>query len=601
MVVAIPGSGKTEVSVRYAERILSTSNISGIAMLTFTDAAAKNMKRRLEKNLPRSQTIRAFPSTFHSMAVQMWRTVNIFKRIVMGGHLSIYVERAVRACNTAITFEDAQSMIERIGQHLEIPRGEYTTTQLKLFSTYENIMKKDGKVDLNQISREVIHGLRDGTIRPISETLGVTHICADEFQDSDDLQYQFLYEHAIRGCTIMVVGDDDQSIYGFRNANGVDNFRTMQEDLGAKAYSLKICYRCPPAVLKVANNLIQHNSDRIPKQLNSHLEVGGKVECHGFLDEEEQIEKVVDGIIANQGGWAILARTNKEIDSVELELAKHKLKVKRLGGKSFFDAADVIAYIKSMWMLTHRNSRYLPDFLAFMHEEEMVIDMAKDSISNGISFENTVTTLVQSRMLLTHTQAVFDMFLYEELPSAPEKTVNAAYQRKILSMIMAQRKMNSPGAMGTMADILTKTATFTGNLAGAANQFHDRITKISAKKDEKIGDDEVVIATLHGSKGLEFPKVVILSCQDERIPQPDKNGVGEAHWEEERRLFYVGITRAEKYLRLCFFKEHVTFLKEAIPDEIDAALALREQGPVQGDQETNFDAMKEAFLDSVIK
>ncbi|MEQ6347841.1 ATP-dependent helicase [Vibrio sp. 10N.222.51.C8] len=598
MVVALPGSGKTEVSVRYAERVLTDSEQHAIAMLTFTDAAATNLKRRLKSTMPRSQTLRVFPSTFHSMAVQLWRQTNSYKTIVMGGHLNIYIERAMRACHVAMSYEEAEKTISTIGQYLTIPRSEFSSIKLKLFAAYESIMRKEGKVDLNQISRDVIHGLRDGTIRPLSETLGVTHICADEFQDSDDLQYMFLYEHAKRGCCIMVVGDDDQSIYAFRNARGVDNFRNMQADLNAKAYSLKICYRCPPAILNVANNLIQHNVERIPKELRSHVEEGGVVDCHGFKDEDHQVESVVEGILADQGGWAVLARTNKEIDTVELELSKHKVKVKRLGGKSFFESADVICYIKLMWMLTHRNSRYLQDFLAYMHEDEVMIDMAKSAKSNGIDFIGTVTTLTQSQSLLIHTQSIFEMFMHEGVPKEPSKTVNAEYQRKIISMVMAQRNMNSPAALGAMADILTKTAASLGSLAKAADQFHDRITKINAKKAEKIGTDEVVIATLHGSKGLEFPKVAILSCQDERIPQPDKDGLGEKHWEEERRLLYVGITRAEKYLRLCFFKEQLSFLREAVPDRIELAVQQRNEEPDSAAQAEKLQQLKNEFLNA---
>lgn len=115
MVVAIPGSGKTEVSVRYAERILTISPTDAIAMLTFTDAAAKNMKRRLEGSLNKSQSVRAFPSTFHSAAVQMWRQLNSYKRIVMGGHLNIYVERSLRSCNSAMDFDQAFATIDSQG------------------------------------------------------------------------------------------------------------------------------------------------------------------------------------------------------------------------------------------------------------------------------------------------------------------------------------------------------------------------------------------------------------------------------------------------------------------------------------------------------
>lgn len=595
MVVAIPGSGKTEVSVRYVERILTLSPTDAVAMLTFTDAAAKNMKRRLEGSLSKSQSVRAFPSTFHSAAVQMWRQLNSYKRIVMGGHLNIYVERALRSCGSAMGFDQACATIDKMGQELKLDRSKYNTMQLKLFHTYQSIMKKENRIDLNQISRDVILGIRDGSIHPLSETLGVTHIVADEFQDSDDLQYQFLLEHAKRGVNIFVVGDDDQSIYGFRNANGVNNFRNLQTDLAAKAYSLKICYRCPPAILEVANNLIEHNEERIPKQLKSHLDTGGHVDCKGYQDENDQVEKVVKKILVDPKGWAVLARTNKEIDNVELELTKHKMKLKRLGGKSFFDAPDVIAYIKLMWMICHRNSRYLADFLGYMHESELCIDGVKDMIEAGISFDNIITSIKQSGTLGIHTQSAFQHYFHEELPHGQNKKTAAHYQRQLISMIMAQRNMNSPGAIGAMADIITRTAEGLNSFKAAVDQFHDRIAGFSSKQDQKISEDEVVIATLHGSKGLEFKNVAILGCQDERIPQPDKDGLGLPHWEEERRLFYVGITRSEEYLHLAFFKPKIGFLREALRERADAALADLENASAhqEVDHEAELAALRE--------
>lgn len=569
MVVAIPGSGKTEVSARYAENILSHDPNAGIAMLTFTDAAANNLKRRLKGNLQRDQLSRAFPSTFHSMAVRMWRTANDYKAIVMGGHWESYVERAVRDSGSAMDYEVAKAFIDKIGQHLEVPESEYSSIQLKMFSSYTKLLNKENKVDLNQISREVIIGMRNGSILPLTQTMGLTHICADEFQDSDDLQYDFLVEHAKHGATIMVVGDDDQSIFGFRNANGVKNFTKLQESIGAKAYSLKVCYRCPQSVLNVANNLIQYNQDRIPKQLISNLEDKGKVELNRYTDEQSQCEEVVCDIISDPCGWAILARTNKELDLIELEMAKHKLPIQRIGGKSFLDANLVVSYIKLVWMLTHSNSRYISDAMGFTHCKESDINQVKEMVSQGIPFRALTTHIIE---LSLGTPAFLDIIrLYEEdkIPKTESKIENAFFQRKLLGGIRFARSMKFAEPMATMADILTRTAYECGCLDQAVDIFHERITKVNSKKDIKIDDSMIVLSTLHGAKGLEFSKVVILSCQNDRIPQKDKDGLGEKHIEEERRLFYVGITRAESYLRLCYFKNKTRFLAEAAPDELE--------------------------------
>lgn len=595
MVVAIPGSGKTEVSARYAENILSSDAHSAIAMLTFTDAAANNLKRRLKGNLTFDQLSRAFPSTFHSMAVQMWRTSHDYKSIIMGGHWESYVERAVRDSKSAMDYDAAKTLVDKMGQHLILPAAEYSSTQLALFRSYQKLLKKEDKVDLNQISRDVIIGMRDGTILPLTQTMQVTHLCADEFQDSDDLQYEFLVEHAKHGATIMVVGDDDQSIFGFRNANGVENFSKMQTSLGAKAYSLKVCYRCPQSVLDVADNLIQHNQNRIPKQLLSNLEDQGLVELRRYTNEEDQSERVVKDIVADPAGWAVLARTNKELDMIELEMAKHKLPIKRIGGKSFLDAHLVVSYIKLLWMLTHHNSRYISDAMGFVHCEEDDINQVKSLVRQGLPFRAVTRQILDLRLGTPAFVDIIRMYEDDEIPSTDTKTENASFQSKLLDMVCLGRSMNGSGPMGTMADILTRSAHESGSLQFAVDNFHERITKISSKKDLNVSDNTIVLSTLHGAKGLEFPKVAIMSCQDDRIPQKDKDGLGERHIEEERRLFYVGITRAEQYLRLCYFKNKTRFLEEAHPLELDRVNSAYESQPTDEEKLEHIESMRAAL------
>ncbi|MGR5159747.1 UvrD-helicase domain-containing protein [Vibrio owensii] len=563
MVVACAGSGKTETSSRYTEARLNESITSVVMMLTFTDAAAKGMANRLDKNLDRSIRSRALSSTFHSCALKLYRERHPDKRLVMSWGQQLIIERAMREVSSKrLSLDSALQTIDKIGRILKPKKSNYPKAQWALYERYCELRDAEGKVDFNQISREVVLGMQNNSWKSLVELDGITHLVADEFQDCDELQLAFLLEHARRGVVVMVVGDDDQSIYQFRGSKGFDNFVNFQQALNADAIALRICYRCRPQVLETADRLIQFNHDRIEKELISNFESGGAVTVNGYGDNDEQIDAIVQDICREPMGVAVLSRTNKELDNIELMLNSHNIKTIRIGGKSLWENINAVAYIKALVVGYHpKGAQYLVSLLSYLRCSEEQINHVKTQLHQRLAatdiFQYLVTELSGSQ------SSLFKLFLNHHIERTHEKKNNCDWQKPLIHHLVNARNLKSNAVASLIADILTQRAYRTGSLLSAIEELANSVLFNPRKKDLVINKKDVVLSTLHGSKGLEFKRVHIMNVVENKIPAEDVDGLGIAHIEEERRLFYVGITRAEETCNMHFVNKPSFFLKEA--------------------------------------
>lgn len=577
LVVAIPGSGKTEISSRYAEKNLSQSRNNVIMMLTFTDASAKSMATRLDKNLGVMNRSRALSSTFHTCAMQLFKCAYKGRKLIMGFRQEMLIERCVRDLSLKMSMKDAVKYIDEMGRKLNLKRKDYSSSQLKLFDKYNQL--KSNQVDFNEVSREVIIGIRNKTIPSLIDINRVTHICADEFQDCDELQYEFLKVHHELGAVILAVGDDDQSIYGFRDAGGYDNFLNFQTDFNAKAYALKVCYRCYPRILQSANNLISFNNDRVPKQLNSSFDCGGEVSVHGFYDGMKQENFVINDVLNTPNSVAILARTNKELDDYELALTSHGIKPIRIGGKSFWENVNAVGYLQLIAVAAHTDGiKFLPDFLGYLKNDENVVLQSKKIVAKQLSRHDTLSQVVDISGINIGAQEILEHIQTTSTSMCRDAKSITSWQKPLVRMITQARGLKKSSVAGIISDIITQSSAASGSFSKAVFDLVNTVFFGISRKNIQITKNDVVISTLHGSKGLEFGRVHIINIIEDKIPAEDKDVLGMVHVEEERRLFYVGITRAEKRLYLHFVSQPSYFLKEAECDLTKKALLkLRER------------------------
>ena len=249
LIIALPGSGKTFTFISLAEAILKMDDSHSVLLVTFTNAAAGEMKQRIEKRLGKQMARRTKSATFASLMMHQFKQISRGRKPVIGAEQYTFVKRALASLHmNTDEIEEWLTKIEQMGRDLNYVSDD--TPSSKVFERYIEILNDDNRYDLNLMARELIHGMRSGEVKPYKHT----HLLVDEFQDTDAIQLEWVscmgeVGAGGEGAKIAVVGDDDQSIYSWRGSLGFEAFLEFKERFGASAYVLSRCVRCAPAIL----------------------------------------------------------------------------------------------------------------------------------------------------------------------------------------------------------------------------------------------------------------------------------------------------------------------------------------------------------------
>ena len=235
---ALPGSGKTHTSMELVKNLLEPKENKAV-MVTFTRAGAGEMRERVEKKLTAEQQKRVRVSTFHSLFISMYKAAGGYKKIIMGADQDNIIRMAVKSVDAALLddYMDVVQSIDLLGRQLDPDMGAVPSLHAEVFRKYQNLCRKYNKTDLNALSREVVLKLQNNEMKP----LNCTHMIVDEFQDSDEVQVEFLLLLGRAGVIVMTVGDDDQSIYSFRGAMGYTGMVKFLDEFKIKAFVLDTC------------------------------------------------------------------------------------------------------------------------------------------------------------------------------------------------------------------------------------------------------------------------------------------------------------------------------------------------------------------------
>ena len=562
LVCALPGSGKTHTSIQTCKQILDTDPQYNMIMVTFTNAATKEMYARLKKVLPAHYMARVKVATFHALALEQSKQLKNIGKLCIGAKQTSMIIRALRKSHFKGNWDQAIKFLGQYGA-MVIPEQlpDDATGGWSLYQAYIQLMKSHKLADFDMLCREVRIGLANGNVTPYPHS----HILVDEFQDVDETQAAWVIAHGETGTKITVVGDDDQSIYGFRGSKGYEAMQRFQEEFDAVGHVLTICFRCRPEVLLAAKALIEHNIERIPKDMTTSMGPGGHVEIRGFCDAEYQAETILR-MIQKPGEWAVIARTNRHLDYIEALLQAYRIPVKRLGGKSFWDHPEVDAFLKLLFSLRHPYStKYLNEVLGWLEEDEEQILSICEAAKKAKGFPN-----IKADEAGWHPSVIW--FHQYWLPMSLNTKDADDLQSRITTLIgkCREAKGKTPdqglAAAAKVADILSL------QLEG---DFHERIDRViyrleenKKNKPEEITEQGVVtLTTMHGCKGLEWEKVIVASCCHKVVPSKKANCE-----EEERRLLYVAMTRAEQELYLFYYESVSHFLMEAFPESIPETL-----------------------------
>lgn len=554
LVVACPGSGKTRVIVVKIGHILSRSPKSRVCAVTFTRDAANELKKRLIDDIG-SEVVnkRTRVGTFHSLAIRQLRACGQIGKVASPAEQQIFVQRALASCEADITYEEAVQTIETV----KSSRGPVPEEDSPLYQAYAALLKRAQVEDLYDVLKKSLTLMQQGVVPPYP----VEYMLVDEFQDTDEIQLAWVLEHVKAGTRVTVVGDDDQSVYSFRRAlgyQGMDRFRTAT---GATLIALGTNYRCRSEILSAAETLICHNQERIAKTLRAARGEGGKVSSQRYSSRTQEAEALIEAIqpslipLQNDswftytvpaGQWAILARNRRTLDIVEEALHARRIRYVRPPSESIWTRPPFVFFISMLRSVQSGGADGIDQtlhFSGFTQEHlEIVHDALKGELWRLLDGEN-VQKLAGLPDDISKTLQSFSTCASGWRTQARQGN----YKLAILGVAewFADR-IRKPDEKELFQSLSESVCRLNGSLAQRVNT----LTLPANGNGDEEGPSGVSLMTMHGSKGLEFDNVWIIAAEDGVIPSP-KNPV----YDEERRLMYVGMTRAKNVL---FISSRVT-------------------------------------------
>ena len=601
MVIAGAGSGKTRVlTYRIAHLLEEGVDPWAILALTFTNKAAGEMKQRIAARVGESRARRLWMGTFHSIFSRILRTEadrigyssnftiydqtdsqNLIKSIVREMQLdektykpSVVQNRISNAKNRLITASAYVSNAD-IYKHDQFKRIPMTG---KIYERYEQRCRQSDAMDFDDLLLNTFILFRDNTDVLEKYGKGFRHILVDEYQDTNYAQHCIVWQLTRNGAKVCVVGDDAQSIYSFRGAN-LDNmlkFSKLYPD--SKLFKLEQNYRSTQTIVEAAGTLISKNHAQIPKNVFSENEPGDKIKvlcAHSDLEESEMVvNRLLDLHTFKDVPWremAILYRTNAQSRPLEEALRKRGLPYKIYGGLSFYqrkEIKDVIAYFR---MSVNPNDeeafKRIINYPARGIGQTTLGKIQSIAMDSGVSLwsvlcdpagyaldvnSGTAAKLAAFRSMLESFQADASKVDAQQLAG------RIVEESGIMRELRADSTVEGESRRQNVEELLANITQFCVDRKEEGNEhclMTDYLSDVSLMTDQDNETDEdlekVTLMTVHAAKGLEFDAVFIVGLEENLFPS-DMSGDDERQIEEERRLFYVAMTRARKHLTLLF-------------------------------------------------
>ncbi len=613
LVLAGAGSGKTRVLVnRFAWLVCQhQQDPYNIMVVTFTNKAAKEMSNRLNK-MDLTNIYNGWIGTFHSLSHKLLRLHNVaaklgnnFEVIDSEDQLKV-IRRLLKQFNIdedAFEPKKVQNFINRQkdqglrSNNLPKIQTKYDKIMFELYHHYENSCKSQNVVDFADLLLKSYELLRDNPDLLQHYRARFKHFLIDEFQDTNPIQYNFLKLLSSNAESITAVGDDDQSIYGWRGAKVENIVKYTKEFDTVNVIRLEKNYRSTKTILSAANAIINNNMDRMGKTLWTDAPEGKPIVLYGGLNEEDEalfIVKEIQKHIANSGKYsdiAVLYRSNAQSRAIEESLVKHGINYIIYGGVSFFERTeikDVLAYLRlAINPLDNAAFERIINTPARGIGDKSLEKIRSLSVQENISYFAVVQQLVTSgdtgafiNGLMNFLKIINDIITSfannnYTLTELVEKTINIS---GLLEELKRKKDAGSINRMENLQELINATAVFSGSqVAANAAVDSDNLTKVKAlldyaalegkeyiskEKDMTISEfGNVQLMTLHAAKGLEFPVVFLCGLEEGLFPHYFSKDSPDA-LNEERRLCYVGITRSMERIFISYAQKRRLFGRE---------------------------------------
>ena len=594
LVIAGAGSGKTKVLTHKIAYLLSEKNVKpwNILSITFTNKAANEMKQRVEK-LVGEASQEMWLGTFHSICVRILR--RFIDRIGFDTTFLIFdstdQRTLVKECIKSIGLDDKlftdRSVLSEISNgknDMLEPKayqvkynGDFRKEKIgEVYELYQKKLKENNALDFDDIINYTIKILTENPDVLEYYTEKFKYVLVDEYQDTNKAQFMLVSILASKYGNITVVGDNDQGIYSFRGAD-ITNILNFEKDFpGSKIVKLEQNYRCTGNILKAANAVIKNNENKYDKKLWTKNEEG-KLPCiykaEDEYDEASYIVKQINMLKMEEylklSDFVILYRMNSQSRAIEDIFRRENIPYKIIGGLKFYERKeikDIIAYLRLIFNTSDNLS-----LKRIINEPKRGI--GKTSLDNiqdisdktGKSMYEIIKYAEQYELNRVKANSIQFVEVIEEL----RKQVNQIPISELIKLTLNktgyvkalenENTIEAESRIQNLEEFLTVAIEFEEQMAeNILAEFLESISLTSDIDNMEESEDTVTLMTLHSAKGLEFPVVFLVGMEEGIFP--GYKSIGEIkELEEERRLFYVGITRAMQYLYLTCAKRRTIF------------------------------------------
>ena len=594
LILAGAGSGKTRVLTHRVAYLISEGLCSPweILVVTFTNKAAKEMRERVEALVGENVKVE-WLGTFHSICVRILKRdieylgyskdfniideqdkQKLIKQILRDLKID---EDKFSASSIASSISKAKDELKTVLDYEREASGDYREEQIaKVYSEYQALLKKNNSVDFDDLIFLTVRLFEENPSRLEYWQNKFKYILVDEYQDTNHAQFKIIYMLAGSRGNVCVVGDESQSIYGFRGADisNILEFEKAYKD--AKVIKLEQNYRSTKTVLAAANAVIKNNKSKIDKSLWTENDDGDKIDLFFAKNEYDEGQYIVDTIDKmardkkyNYSDFVVLYRTNAQSRAIEEVFMREGTPYRIIGGLKFYsrkEIKDIISYLKLI-----NNPKDNVSFARVINEPKRGIgDTTVDKLRELADSSGTsMFEVLENDMQVAGFRCSAKLIEFRDIIKSIRDSVsvglsNADTIDKVLSLtgymheLEIDKSKESDSRIENIKELVGVAKNFDEESAdNTLSDFLDSIALVSDIDNLDESESAVTLMTMHNAKGLEYPVVFMVGMEEGLFPS--RRSIDEDNVEEERRLCYVGITRAEKHLTLTMAKQRTMY------------------------------------------
>ena len=619
MVLAGAGSGKTRVITYRLAYLIGQKQVAPhqILALTFTNKAANEMRQRIDELLHPGSSRGLWIGTFHSIFARLLR--NYIHLIGYDGNFSIYdsddskslIRQVMKELNIpveSVPVNTIQGIISRAKNSFILPdqfqagASDYNGRKAAgIYEVYARKLRENNALDFDDLLIKPLELFQEqpAVLEQLQDYF--RYIMIDEYQDTNRAQYLVAKSLAAVHRNIFVVGDDAQSIYSWRGAD-ITNILNFQDDyLDVSVFKLVENYRSTQTILQAANGIIKKNSRQIEKELFSHQSTGEPLTLLESFNEKREAEKVGENIQSlklvkgyDYRDFAVFYRTNAQSRVLEDIFRMQRIPYRIFGSVSFYkrkEIKDAVAYLR--FIRNDQDTESLLRIINFPPRKigEVSIGKLRDyAVSQGISVYEAILKAEEAgfparlKNALQGFSAVIEKLKHIAVDGSVYDVLSSLYESTGIPSLLKDE--NTPESMArheNLQELLSMARDFSDHNpeANSLDEFLNGISLATDYNEVQESDNYVSLMTVHAAKGLEFPVVFITGLEERLFPL---NYYETDELEEERRLFYVAVTRAQQKVFLSWSKSRYNYgqpqtcLKSMFIDEIDSSILVTEGG-----------------------